>query len=109
MSQWKYGRAWGRRVCNGCGSCLTGSLNWNKCQTFGKSSETAPTQKEKRDIRDYAKYRGTKLMLHTIKVFKKIIDQRARSETQVGEGQFGFKPGRSTTDAVFSLRQLLDI
>lgn len=48
-------------------------------------------------------------MLHTIKVFKKIIDQRARSETQVGEGQFGFKPGRSTTDAVFSLRQLLDI
>ena len=62
-----------------------------------------PIYKEKGDIQDCGNYRGIKLMSHTMKVWEKIIDQRLREETTIGEGQFGFMPGRRTIDAIFVL------
>ena len=47
-------------------------------------------------------------MSHTRKLYERIIQRRVRQETLVGEEQFGFMPGRSTTDAIFALRQLLE-
>ncbi|KAI5746584.1 hypothetical protein M8J77_005190 [Diaphorina citri] len=43
-----------------------------------------------------------------MKMFKRTIDKRLRMETNISEEQFGFMPGRSTTDAIFALRQLLE-
>ena len=47
-------------------------------------------------------------MQHTMKIWERIIERRLREETSLGEEQFGFMPGRGTTDAVFALRQLME-
>ena len=44
---------------------------------------------------------------HTMKIWERIIDRRLREETSIGEEQFGFMPGRGTTDAIFAARQLI--
>ena len=67
-----------------------------------------PIFKDKGDIQDCGNYRGIKLMSHTMKIWERIIERRIREETTVGEEQFGFMPGRGTSDAVFALRQLLE-
>ena len=54
--------------------------------------------KEKWDIQDCGNYRGIKVISHTMKIWERIIDSRLRPETSVGEEQFGFMPGRGTTD-----------
>ena len=46
-------------------------------------------------------------MSHTMKLYERIIEKRVRGETLVGDEQFGFMPGRSTTDAIFALRERL--
>ena len=47
-------------------------------------------------------------MSHTMKLWERIMDQRIREETSIGEEQFGFMPGKGTTDAVFILRQIME-
>lgn len=74
----------------------------------GKDSVIIPIYEEKEDIHDCGNYRGIKLMLHTMKIWQKIIEKRLREESSIGEEQFGFMPGRGTTDAVFALRQLME-
>ena len=43
-------------------------------------------------------------MSHTMKIWEKIMDRRWREETRTSEEQFGFMPGRSTTDVISILR-----
>ena len=64
--------------------------------------------KGKGDIKECANYRGIKLMNHTMKLWERKIDARIRKEVRVAEQQFGFMPGRSTTEAIFCLRMLLE-
>ena len=47
-------------------------------------------------------------MSHTIKLWEREIEARIRKEVTIAEQQFGFMPGRSTTDAIFCLRMLLE-
>ena len=47
-------------------------------------------------------------MSHTMKILEMIIDRRLREETTIGDEQFGFMPGRGTTDAIFAVRQLME-
>ena len=47
-------------------------------------------------------------MSHTMEIWEKIIDGRIRDETSIGAEQFGFMLGRSTMDAVFSLRVIME-
>lgn len=44
-------------------------------------------------------------MLHTMKMREKIFKNRIRRITTIREEQFEFMSGRSTTDAIFALRQ----
>ncbi|KAI5742912.1 hypothetical protein M8J77_012557 [Diaphorina citri] len=48
-------------------------------------------------------------MSHSMKLYERIVDKRLRRETEVSEEQFGFMPGRGTTDAVFALRQMMEV
>ena len=64
--------------------------------------------KGKGDIKKCGNYRGIKLMSHTMKLWERIIEARIRKEVTIAEQQFGFMPGRSTTDAIFCLRMLLE-
>jgi len=62
--------------------------------------------KGKGDALECSSYRGIKLLEHAMKVFERVIERRQRSTVQIDEMQFGFRPGRGTTDAIFVVRQL---
>jgi hypothetical protein len=47
-------------------------------------------------------------MSHTMKLWERIIEHRLRGVTNVTENQFGFMPGRSTMEAIFLIRQLME-
>ena len=59
--------------------------------------------KGKGDIKKCGSYRGIKLMSHTMKLREREIEARIRKEVTIAQQQFGFMPGRSTTDAIFCL------
>ena len=73
-----------------------------------RNSTLIPIFKNKGDIQDCGNYRGIKLTSHTLKLWERIIDQRLREKGKISEQQFGFMPGKSTADAIFALRQLME-
>ena len=79
-----------------------------KMHDVWRDSVIAPIYKEKGGIQDCGNYQGTKVMSHTMKIWERIIERRVRAETEIGEQQFGFMPGKRTTDANFLVRQLID-
>ena len=64
-----------------------------------------PIFKEKGDIQDCG---NVKMIYHTLKICERIIGRRLREEKGIGEEQFGFMPGRGTTDAIFAARQVIE-
>jgi len=64
--------------------------------------------KNKGDIQSYANYSGIKLMSHTMKLWERVIERRLRKETRVTDNQFGFMPGRSTMEAIYLLRRVME-
>ncbi|KAK9142709.1 hypothetical protein Syun_012109 [Stephania yunnanensis] len=77
------------------------SIDWRR-------STLVPIFKNKGDIQSCSNYRRIKLMSHTIKLWEMIIDNRLRRETTISENQFGFMFGRSTMEAIFLVRRLLE-
>ena len=62
--------------------------------------------KGKGDALDRGNYRGLKLTEQVMKILERIIDGVIRQTVSIDESQFGFVPGRGTTDAIFIVRQL---
>ena len=77
-----------------------------KCPSEWSHSTTIPIFKGKGDPLQCGKYRGLRLLEHGMKVWEKILDGRLKSIVNISNNQFGFMPGRSTTDASFIFRQL---
>ena len=73
-----------------------------------RDSVIVPIYEEKGDIQDYGNYRGIRVMSHTMKIWERIIERRVQAETEIEEQQFGFMPGKGTTDAIFLVRQLME-
>ncbi|RZB91510.1 Carbon catabolite repressor protein 4-like 2 isoform B [Glycine soja] len=73
-----------------------------------RRSTLVPIYKNKGDIQNCANYRGIKLMSHTLKLWERVIERRLRKETQVTENQFGFMPGKSTMEAIYLLRRVME-
>ncbi|KAJ7957951.1 Retrovirus-related Pol polyprotein LINE-1 [Quillaja saponaria] len=73
-----------------------------------RKSTLIPIYKNKGDIQSCSNYRGIKLISHTMKLWERVIERRLRNETVVSENQFGFMPGRSTMEAIFLLRRLME-
>ena len=71
-----------------------------------KKSEIVPIYKQKGDPLECGKFRGIKLLEHAMKMFEKILERRLRKLITVNNMQFGFSPGKGTTDAVFTILQL---
>ena len=67
-----------------------------------------PIFKNKGDVQSCTNYRGIKLMSHTMKLWERVIEHRLRRMTSVTKNQFGFMPGRSTMEAIFLVRQLME-
>jgi len=62
--------------------------------------------KGKGDALECGSYRGIKLLDHVMKVLERVIEKRVRSKVCINDMQFGFRPGRGTTDAIFIVRQI---
>ena len=55
---------------------------------------------------DRGNFRGLKLIDQVLKIVERILETVIRSQISIDSMQFGFMPGRGTTDAIFILRQL---
>ena len=55
----------------------------------------------KRDVMNYEAYRGVKLLEHAMKIVESVLESRIRLLVYLDEMQFGFMPGKETTDAFF--------
>ena len=62
--------------------------------------------KGKGDALERGNYRGLKLTEQAMKVLERIVDGLIRQVVSIDDSQFGFVPGRGTTDAIFVVRQL---
>jgi len=67
-----------------------------------------PIYKGKGDLRDCNSYRPIKLLEHCMKVMERVVDRRLRQIVRIDEMQRGFMPGRSTTDAIFAIKTLIE-
>ncbi|KAK2917518.1 hypothetical protein Q8A73_004265 [Channa argus] len=73
-----------------------------------RRSVLVPIIKNKGDVQSCGNYRGIKLMSHTMKLWESVVEARLRAEVSICEQQYGFMPRKSTTDAVFALRTLME-
>ena len=85
---------------------FNGLLRGEKMPDEWRRSVLVPLYKGKGDVKECGNYRGIKLMRHSMKLWKRLIE--ARKEVTIAELKFGFMSGRSTTDAIFGLRMLLE-
>ena len=83
-------------------------LNGERMPEEWRKSTLVPVFKNKGDAQDCSNYRGIKLLSHGMKIWERIVEARLRSVVMISEQQFGFMPGRSTTDALFALRMLME-
>ena len=73
-----------------------------------RRSVLIPIYKNKGDIQCCGNYRGIKLMSHTMKIWERIIEAKLRNRVEISKQQYGFMPGKETTDAMFALRMLME-
>jgi hypothetical protein len=85
-----------------CNSVLEqGEIPGDWCQ-----SVMCPIYKGKGDALSCGSYRGIKLLAHGLKIFECILNRKLRQVVKINDSQFGFVPGRGTTDAIFLVRQI---
>ena len=77
-------------------------------RTSQRTGSTPPlkTAIKKGDATDRGNYSGLKLMENVMKVLERVLESLIRSQVEINNMQFGFMSGRSTTDAIYILRQM---
>ena len=83
-------------------------MNTEQMPSAWRQSILIPISKGKGDIQECINYRGIKLLSNTFKIWERVVDRRIRQCTNIHESQFGFMPGRSSTDAIFILKQTFE-
>ena len=71
-----------------------------------KSSILLLVFKGKGDPMECGSYRAIKLQEHAMKVIERVFERRIREKVKIDAMQFGFMPGKGTTDAIFTVRQM---
>ena len=71
-------------------------------------SVLVPIYKNKGDGHCCGSYRGIKLMSYTMKIWERIIETRLRDRVEISKQQYELIPGKRTTDAMFTLRMLME-
>ncbi|KAI5089302.1 histone H4 transcription factor [Silurus meridionalis] len=83
-------------------------LEGEKMPEEWRKSVLVPIFKHKGDVQTCSNYRGIKLISHTMKLWERVVEARLREEVSICEQQYGFMPRKSTTDALFALRMLME-
>ena len=65
-----------------------------------------PVHKGKGDPLVCGSYRAIKLQELPMKVLERVLEKRIRCQVSIDNMQFGFMPGKGTTDAIFIIRQV---
>ncbi|KAK3521777.1 hypothetical protein QTP70_018302 [Hemibagrus guttatus] len=73
-----------------------------------RRSVLVPIFKNKGYVQSSSNYRGIKLMSHTMKLWERVVEARLRKVVEICEQQYGFMPRKTTTDAIFALRILME-
>ncbi|KAK3516660.1 hypothetical protein QTP70_021999 [Hemibagrus guttatus] len=73
-----------------------------------RRSMLVPIFKNKGDVQSCSNFRGIKLMSHTMKLWERVVEARLRKVVEICEQQYGFMPRKSTTNAIFALRILME-
>ena len=81
-------------------------LDWKRMPDEWPASVLVPIFKGKIDGRNSNTYRGVKLLEHTMKIVERVLDLRIRELVNIVSMQFGFMPGRETTDALLVVRRM---
>ena len=84
----------------------TAIIRDGKVPTYWEESFIVCLYKGKGDALDRGNYRGLKLTEQAMKILERIVDGLIRQVLSIDDSQFGFVPGRGTTDAIFVVRQL---
>jgi len=71
-----------------------------------KSSILLPVFKRKGYPMECGSNRAIKLLEHAMKVTERVFKRRIREKIKIDDMQFGFMPGKGTTDAIFTVRQM---
>ena len=74
--------------------------------TDWSKSTLVPLYKGKGDPLECGSYRAIKLLEQGMKVMERVLEKRVRSQVKIDDMQFGFTPGKGTTDAIFIMRQM---
>jgi len=69
-----------------------------------KSSILLPVFKGKVDPMECGSYRS--IQIHSMKVIEHVFERRIGEKVKIDAMQFGFIPGKGTTDAIFTVRQM---
>jgi hypothetical protein len=80
----------------------------NKMPEDWRRSILVSIYKNKEDIQSCTNYRGIKLISHSMKLWERVIELRLRGTTRVSTNQFSFIPGRSTIEAIFLIKQVME-
>ncbi|KAK3548354.1 hypothetical protein QTP70_010715 [Hemibagrus guttatus] len=73
-----------------------------------RRSVLVPIFKNKGDVQSCSNYRGIKLMSHTMKLWERVVEAWLRKVVEICEQQYGFMLRKSTTDAIFAQRILME-
>ena len=71
-----------------------------------EDSLTISVYKGKGDAFTCSKHRGVRLLEHGMKLWEKVLEERLRRLVSIDESQFSYQKGKSTTDALFVMRQV---
>ena len=87
---------------------FNGILESESMPSEWRRSVLVPIFKNKGDVMNCGNYRSIKLLSHSMKLWERVIEARLRQEVEICEQQYGFMPGKSTTDPMFALRLLME-
>ena len=84
----------------------TAIIRDGKVPTDWEESFIVCLYKGKGDALNRGNYPGLKLTKQAMKILERIVDGLIRQVVSIDDSQFGFVPGRGTTDAIFVVQQL---
>ena len=93
------GTRWMTKLCNA-------AVRDGKISKVWSRSWLVNVYKGKGDALVCGSYRGIKLVEYAMKALQRVIERRVKNIVKIDSMQFGFMAGKSTTDAIFIVRQL---